>query len=366
MDKQKHPREMAVYQALSLITFTIVMLIYTDRFGEFGLNGSLPCLAAFFIMTYLQAALHEAGHLAFGLATGYRFCSYRVGSLILLKRNGKLLLRRSSLPGTLGQCLMVPPEMNHGKIPYRLYNLGGPLMDLISAAVCALAAALCKSNPVVNGILLALSLWMLNSALCNGIPLRLGLINNDGRNALDMGRDPIALRAFWAQLKYCEAQAEGRIPEMPDEWFILPEDADMRNPLIAELRFLDCDRGFGRASLAESEARMTELLEFGDSLVGANRLSLINDLVFCELIGENRAERLSELADAQTLKQLKRFRNLPAYQRTQYARTLLAEQNREKATELRAQFDRRFRHYAYPEEIALNRALMDLADQKAA
>ena len=43
------------------------------------------------------------------------------------------------------------------------------------------------------------------TAAMNGIPLRLGNIDNDGRNALSLGRAPAALRAFWVQMKVAEA-----------------------------------------------------------------------------------------------------------------------------------------------------------------
>ena len=44
-------------------------------------------------------------------------------------------------------------------------------------------------------------------ALINGIPLRLGAINNDGCNARELGKDPEALRSLWVQLKITEQAA---------------------------------------------------------------------------------------------------------------------------------------------------------------
>ena len=38
----------------------------------------------------IQLILHEMGHLIFGLFTGYRFCSFRVFSFAILKKDGKL------------------------------------------------------------------------------------------------------------------------------------------------------------------------------------------------------------------------------------------------------------------------------------
>lgn len=57
------------------------------------------CLYAAF---FLQIIIHEAGHLIFGLLSGYRFCSFRIGSLMWIKKEGKLQLKRYSIAGTAG------------------------------------------------------------------------------------------------------------------------------------------------------------------------------------------------------------------------------------------------------------------------
>ena len=70
-----------------------------------------------YIGIFLQLTIHEAGHLVFGLRSGYQFSSFRIGSFMWLKENDRSVLRKLSLAGTGGQCLMVPPQMQDGKIP---------------------------------------------------------------------------------------------------------------------------------------------------------------------------------------------------------------------------------------------------------
>ena len=70
----------------------IMIVRYADLGGEAG-GGSLTVLLLFvslIVGIYLQTAVHEAGHLVFGLLSGYRFSSYRIGSLMLLRSGGKL------------------------------------------------------------------------------------------------------------------------------------------------------------------------------------------------------------------------------------------------------------------------------------
>ena len=72
----------------------------------------------------LQVIIHEAGHLVFGLISGYEFVSFRIGSFMLAKgNNGKLSLKRYFLAGTAGQCLLAPPDFEEdGYLPVGLYN----------------------------------------------------------------------------------------------------------------------------------------------------------------------------------------------------------------------------------------------------
>ena len=55
----------------------------------------------------LHIIVHEAGHLFFGLLSGYKFISFRVFDFKIIKdENGKLKIRFERLAGTGGQCLM--------------------------------------------------------------------------------------------------------------------------------------------------------------------------------------------------------------------------------------------------------------------
>ena len=122
---------------------TILSAVLSMALGA-GVGYALPENESFFavflfvflgfcVSFALQIILHETGHLIGGLLTGYKFCSFRIGNLQLQRENGALRFRRLKLAGTGGQCLMTPPEPVGGKIPVMLYNLAGPLMNLLTA-----------------------------------------------------------------------------------------------------------------------------------------------------------------------------------------------------------------------------------------
>ena len=82
----------------------------------YGMTVLLPSLACLILSFWLQAILHEGGHLVCGLLSGYRFLSFRVGSFTLLRQNGRLVLRRFYLPGTGRQCLQTGTRSPSGFI----------------------------------------------------------------------------------------------------------------------------------------------------------------------------------------------------------------------------------------------------------
>ena len=100
-----------------------------SKFAETGMletvGVSLLAILILLFSIFLQVLLHEGGHLVCGLATGYRFVSFRIFNLTFIRKDGKLCIKRFSLAGTGGQCLLTPPERPLEDIPTTLYNLGG-------------------------------------------------------------------------------------------------------------------------------------------------------------------------------------------------------------------------------------------------
>ncbi|MGX7244210.1 hypothetical protein ACWOC1_05115 [Enterococcus quebecensis] len=93
-------------------------------------------LFALLVSFNLHVIIHEAGHGIFGKLSGYKMVSYRIFSFMWIwQKDGKVVLRRFKVPGTLGQCLMAPPPYVKGKFPFRLYLLGGVLANLITSSI---------------------------------------------------------------------------------------------------------------------------------------------------------------------------------------------------------------------------------------
>ena len=328
---------------------------------------ALGLAAAFLLALLAQITLHEGGHLVCGLLSGYRFCSFRVGSLMWMKVDGHLRLRRLRLAGTDGQCLMSPPDMVDGRLPVTLYNFGGALANLLTAALALALYGPARRVPLLAAFLLFLAVIGGFTAAMNGIPLRLGNIDNDGRNALSLGRDPAALRAFWVQMKVAEAQARGlRLREMPEDWFSMPGDEALQNAMTAAQGVLVCNRLVDEGRLAEADRAIAHLLAGSRGLPGLYRGLLVCDRVTVELLGEARPAVLADFLTQGQVKFMGQMKRFPSVLRTRYLHALLAERDPAKAAAIRARFETVAGTYPYPADIASERELLALGDARAA
>lgn len=319
-----------------------------------------------YLVVFAQIALHELGHLLGGLLSGYGFSSYRLGSFMLLKENGKLRLRRFSIPGTGGQCLMIPPKPVDGKIPYVLYGLGGVAMNTLVAVVALILWAILEKGTMGSVLLMMTAMFGAVLALSNGLPIRMGNVDNDGRNVLTLKKHPGAMAHYIHQMQISDYLTKGyRVKEMPEAWFPKPELGEMTDSLTATAGVFAANRLLDEHRFAEAQAWMEEMLTADTGMTELHSRLTLSDLLYCLLIGENRPETLNRWLDAEQKQFMQVMKKSVSILRTEYAIALLLEKNEEKAQKLLTQFEKQAKQYPYPQEAQSERELMELVKTKA-
>ena len=328
----------------------------------FSLAVLLICL---YVALYLQLIIHEAGHLVAGLWSGYEFSSFRIGSFMWIREDGKLRFKKLKIAGTGGQCLMSPPDMVDGTLPVLLYNFGGALMNLVAAGVSFVGYLLCKNMPYISVFFLLMIFMGLVNAATNGIPMRLGMIDNDGHNALALNKSKEAQRAFWVQLKANAALLKGmKVKDMPQEWFYMPEDKDLKNSITVVMGVFWCNRLVELHRFEEASEEIKKFLEKDTAMVDLHRNLMICDLMYCELIGENRKELLEQLQDKEQKNFMKAMKNNPAVLRTEYVYALLGKKDKPEADKVLERFNKMALTYPYSADIESERELIRIANEK--
>ena len=347
----------------------IIMVLYIDKSSaDTPVYQEVLSFAVLFLGLYValifHIILHEAGHLVFGLMTGYKFGSFRIASFMWLKENEKIRLKRVSIAGTAGQCLMIPPDMKDGKIPLVLYNLGGSFFNLITGALFLAGYLFFPDIPLLSPLLLIFAIIGFMTAMTNGIPMRMGTVDNDGYNAFALSKNTEAVEAFWLQLKVVEQTSKGiRLKDMPAEWFAVPTDEAMKNSMVATRCVFVCNRLIDEEKFEEADALMAHLLEIESGIVGLHHDLLICDRIYVELIRENRSEVIESMLTKEQKQFMKAMKRFPSVLRTQYALALLWEKDAAKAETIKGDFEKAVKSYPYPQEIDSERELMRIAER---
>lgn len=289
----------------------------------------------FFIGFLINIIIHEAGHLLFGLMTGYSFVSFRVGSHTLVKEDNKLRYKRFSLPGTGGQCLMMPPPLRAGSFPFVIYNFGGVIMNIVTAAAGILAVIFIEGITFpVDAILILFSLGGIMGALMNGIPMKLSGISNDAHNVLSMLKDMEARNAFYTQLRVNGLQSQGtRLKSLPLEMLKLKEGSDLCNPLNTGFRLLEYYWYLDNMDFDSAQRCIDSLTPYLNKLLPYFKNEINCERIFLEFIGNCDKAFIDNLYDERLKKYVKAAKFMVSKKRLLMAYEYFYNENREKALE---------------------------------
>lgn len=353
-----------------LICGGITLGLHMSSFGidNASFTKKLLYLAVFFIFALfvllLHTIVHEAGHLVFGLLSGYRFSSFRIFSFMILKKDGRLITKKLSLAGTAGQCLMAPPDnVKPENIPFVLYNLGGALMNCIFSVLSLFLYLTCREVPYLSSALLFICISGILFALVNALPRNNGIVCNDGANIKAIKDSPDARRAFWLQLTVNAAGTKGlRFRDMPDEWFDFPDNGDRSNQITCASDVMLVDRLMDTEKFSEAEAVCRRLLSDECPILGMHRTLIVCNLVCISLLN-GRTDDLNELMTEEQKKLLEMMKTLPPIIRTQYFIALLYKNDKAESDRYLELFEKSAKNYPYESDIESERDFMALAKE---
>ncbi len=307
-------------------------------------------LLSLFFAYLFQILIHEGGHLIFGILTGYKFVSFRILNYLIVKENDHIELKRYNVAGTLGQCLLAPPEWNDN-FPYVLYNLGGVIMNVVSAIITIALFILIPYMPVLSEFLFISTLLALVFAASNGIPIPSSGATTDGNNLYYMKKDLNARRALYQQLEiHNKILQEIRIKDIPDELFDIPDNADISNPLISAIKVNKLNKLFDIGNYQQAKHEIEDILK-----IETLPLLLENEIkceqLFIELITDCQKDIIDKLYNKKLRQYIKVTKNYPSRQRLLYAYYLLYKNDSESANNHLNIFHKSCKKFPYKSEI---------------
>lgn len=344
-----------------------INLIGAENIYENGIKGLLfgviACVAIILVSQFIQTIAHEFGHLVFGLLSGYKFTSFRIGHFMFIDSGDKIKIKVFNVVGTGGQCLMMPPDWEKG-VPFRLYNLGGCIMNIIFAGIGGICFLFIPAPGFISAFFFSLFVLGIAMAIVNGVPLEVGNISNDGKNAFLLGKDETSLRAFWLQLYVNGLMAKGeRIGTMPEEWFFLPEGDYRNDPVVCTIGVFRFNYYFDRHEFEKAEETAQTVLTM-PGLLGVHRNELLCELVFLRIFRGAPSNEIDPMLSARLRKYIRATSSYASRKRLDFAYQLLYKRNPILAEKCLADFEKVVKTYPYASEIANEREIIEMIKEK--
>jgi len=318
-------------------------------------GATLLLMLALLCTLPLQLILHELGHLVFGLASNYRFVSFRVFSSAFYKKDGKLRFGRYRVPGTMGQCLMCPVQEDD-TTPYRALFLGGVLVNAVTGLLSVIPLIFCYHILFVRFLFIGMIFWGITLALINGIPYKNGAVANDGYHAKIL-KNSDARRVLFNQLRISAAMTEGIcLCDMPKEWFIPPQN-DSNDPLCVSLRMMEAEQEMECSRFDAAETILLDLAVHGENLTEFQLSAILADLLYLEMLKGHRHDVI-ELLHRELNRYFMLTRNAFATLRIDITYHYLFTGNLDKVKRLEKKFEKLTKRFPFTGEVARERSLI--------
>lgn len=183
----------------------LLMFMALGTFRNFGAWDAIALCIALPVMLWLQIVAHEAGHAVAGLMAGHRVLALGIGPLKAERGGGSWRIRWSGhVRSIAGFVLLLPRTAAPSRWESTVYLLGGPLSNLVVAALAALWATPDPGQGTTIGH--ALARMVAGTGVLVGVinlmPFLVGGWSSDGRQLFKLwqGSEEARARLFLGQL----------------------------------------------------------------------------------------------------------------------------------------------------------------------
>lgn len=288
---------MKKYKGLIIFVFVLSIMIllyvglflYCRSYEAKTLLIVLFQLLGFILVLPIFVAVHEAGHMVFGLISGYSLLTYKVGPFEWYRNDDKIRFRINSLSSmVLGQCLMIPPKPKKKVKPkFFMYNAGGLIfsyiMDVILVVLFFLIGNIYFKYTLLPMISISAFLTLNNSIYQKG-----GI--NDVCNHVVVKKNPKYINSIMFQLEVIANVTNGK--RYGAKALYEPYFEDTLNHItlpVAQLRFY---YAIDKDDYTEAK-RISNIMKSNYHRVpfAVHRLSLIFSILYSDIvINENMSE----------------------------------------------------------------------------
>lgn len=353
-----------IISGLAIVLFTDTSLTeFISKFKSIEFKevvfAALIGIMSFVVSLFILITAHEAGHLVCGLLTGYKYVSFRIFNFTLIRNNNdRPCVKKFSVKGTGGQCLLSPPDLPLDKIPTAWYNAGGILANLLLLVVFIPLLWL-DLNTFFTEFIVIFIFTDAIMLLMNAIPMQAGGIGNDAYNMIHLRHSMLSKHAIVLQLKSNALIQQGIRPkDMPDEWFEWREDICWKNALEISIPLMHASRLVDMMNWERAYDEFESLYRHKDDIMQLYVNEIACELICCALV-TGRRERGADLLDGNLQKYISSYKKvMSSKQRVLCAIALYIENDINKATEIFRSLEASQSKYLLQGEVKSDLAIM--------
>lgn len=318
------------------------------------------CLAFIF-----NIFIYEIGRLIFGLMTGYKFLSFRISNIVIIRNFGRLIIKKNKSVRTSGNCVMLPPIKNNGKIPYYFYNKGGAILNFLLLPWYALLCSKINSD-LLKMIVVLLMIMSITSIVISvfGGSTNNEYITDKSYNVTLFKRKRKALQAFYIEMKIYEKILKGvRLQNLSDKYFEILNEYSVDNCFMEAVEAIYYKKLIDMHEFDRAKIRIEKILEADKKISDTYKCLLTCDYIYCQLVSGNifKAKKAYTNEIKKLMNSMKK--NLTVI-RTRYSYALLVDDSLSEAGKQRKLFDRLSKKYPYKVEIGSEKELIDIVYSK--
>ncbi|MDE7096812.1 MAG: hypothetical protein K2O47_04900, partial [Muribaculaceae bacterium] len=239
------------------------------------------------------------------------------------------------------------------------YNFGGILANIILLLI-ALPFFLSDLNPFVAEALGIFILTDIIMILLNGIPMQAGGVGNDAYNMKLLRKNILSKQGIINQLRANALIQNGVRPkDMPDEFFLNPDEIDYRNALEVSIPLMYSGREIDRMNYDEALRLLESLYSHKDEIMPLYVKEIECELAFLYL-RKGDIEKAELLLDKNLRKYIDTYRKMmSSKERLTVAISLYLERNEAKARNIYDSFYARKNDYLLQGEVKSDLALIE-------
>ena len=224
---------------------------------------------------------HEAGHLVFGLISGYKVLSFKVGPFEWYSKDETVKFRVNSFSTmVLGQCLMTPPKHKKKEKPkFILYNAGGLIFSYLFDVLVVILFL--ETTNYIKQLFIPIIVISLFFTINNSIYQKGGI--NDVCNYVVVKNNPKYIHSILYQLEMLSNIVKGKRYGAKTQYEPFFEDRLNHISLpVAQLKFLQV---LDKDDLNEVK-RIGEVLKknYHNILLPAQRVSIIFLILYLDIV----------------------------------------------------------------------------------